>query len=280
MRPSCLRPDNIARVAIATAVFLIVGSAGAQTVPTSGLIGHWQGENNAFDSSGTANNGAFSGSYATGAVGSAFSITSSNYVSIPDHAAYDFSASDFSVGFWFNLNGQSTSNLLFFVGQDNGSGAQPKWFVTYNYNTAGKFDFDFYGPSISDNNLLSSSAALNASEWYQLTVTRSGSGTGAVATFYLNGTQIGSVNQTTADAFPNPTSALTLGFAEGSLGFNGGLLDEIVLYNRALTAGEAASLAGVPEPATGALLAGVTALALIAWRRRARVGRARPVTLA
>ena len=268
LRPGGFRPDNFARVAIATVVFLIVGSAGAQTVPTSGLIGYWRGDANANDSSTTANNGSFAGSYATGVVGSAFSITSSNYVSIPDHAAYDFSASDFSVGFWFNLNGQSTSNLLFFVGQDNGSGAQAKWFITYNYNTAGKFDFDFYGPSISDNNLLSNPAALNASQWYQLTVTRSGTGTGAVVTFYLGGAQIGSVNQTTADAFPDPTNPLTLGFAEGSLGFNGGLLDEVVLYNRALTAGEAASLAGIPEPATGAWFAGLTALALLAWRRR------------
>lgn len=270
-RPRFLRSDNLARVAITAAVFLIVGSAGAQTVPASGLIGHWQGENNAFDSSGTANNGSFSGSYVAGAVGSAFSITSGNYVTIPDHAAYDFSASDFSVGFWFNLNGQSTSNVIAFVGQDTGPANQAKWFVTYNYNTAGKFDFDFYGPGISDNNLLSNPVALNASQWYQLTVTRSGTGTGAVVTFYLGGTQIGSVNQTTSDAFPNPgpTIPLTLGFAEGSLGFNGGLLDEVVLYNRALTAGEAASLAGVPEPATGALLAGLAALAFFAWRRRA-----------
>jgi len=268
-RPRFPSPVNSARGAIAAAVFLIAGSLCAQTVPTNGLIGHWQGENNASDSSVTANNGSFAGSYATGAVGSAFSITGSNYVSIPDHAAYDFSAGDFSVGFWFNLNGQSTSNTICFLGQDNGPANQAKWFVTYNYNTAGKFDFDFYGPAISDNNFLSNPAALTSSGWYQLTVTRSGTGTGAVVTFYLGGTQIGSVNQTTSDAFPNPTNPFTLGFAEGALGFNGGLLDEIVLYNRALSAGEAAGLAGVPEPATGALLAGLGVLALAAWRRRA-----------
>jgi hypothetical protein len=76
----------------------------------------WTADNLASDSSPTANNGSYSGSYVTGISGAAFDLSSAK-VYIPDNPAYTFN-SDFSVGFWFNADGQSLgADGMTFLGQ-------------------------------------------------------------------------------------------------------------------------------------------------------------------
>jgi hypothetical protein len=255
-------------------MFALVVHLGAQTIPSDGLVGRWTGDNTPNDSSTTGNNGVWNGTatYVAGQTGNAFYFTnSSSYVGITDSTSYNFATSGgtnaFTVGFWFNFNGQSTtSTQATFVGQDNGSSTNDKWFLTYNYGstgTNGKFNLHFMNASGATNDwLASNSATLNSTSWYHLALTKSGSN----YTFYLNGTSIGSV--TSDVTFPNPTNPLTLGYAEPNIGFPGGYLDEVVLYNRALSAAEVAGLAAVPEPSTCAALAGLGALGFAAWRRR------------
>ena len=102
------------------------GGRFAQAQPlsnTNGLVGYWTGNGNAHDTSVNANNGAFSGSYATGSSGQAFNLTT-GYVSIPHISAYNFT-SGLSVGFWFyGVNPGDTNDA--FVGDDNGPDAQNK----------------------------------------------------------------------------------------------------------------------------------------------------------
>jgi hypothetical protein len=140
----------------------------------------------------------------------------------------------------------------------------PKWFVDYNYYNPSGFDFHLNGPSSA---FLHSSVAPLAAGWNQFTLAKDAS----VYSFYLNGVSIGS--QTFAGTFPDPASPFTLGYAEGGHDFSG-CLDEVVLYNRALTASEAQVLAGIepiPEPATMLLLgAGIACLAGAGRRGRRR----------
>src|SRR3954466_16167658 len=81
-------------------LLLLAGTLPAQVVPSSGLVGYWRGDGDATDSSITANNGTFAGSYVAGVNGNAFNLVTGS-VTIPDTGAYAF-AGDMSVGLWFN----------------------------------------------------------------------------------------------------------------------------------------------------------------------------------
>jgi hypothetical protein len=71
--------------------------------------------------------------------------------------------------------------------------------------------------------------ALN--QWYHLAVTRSGN----TFTIYVNGVAIGS--GTSTRVIPTPNAPLTMGEAEG-LGYMNGYLDEVSIYNQALSQGQ------------------------------------------
>ena len=206
----------------------------SETVPASGLVGYWAGDGNANDSSSSANNGSFAGTYGTGIVGQAFLVSTGTYVTISDIPAYGFST-EFSVGFWYYGNSSGV-----FLGQDNGSGAQNKWFVDYGYVNPGKFEIHLNGPTSTT---IASDAVTPASNsWHQFSLVKAG----ANYSFYFDGNAIGT--QSNPGTFPDPIAPVTIGFAEPAVGVFSGLIDEVVLYNRALSVSEVQQLASVPEP--------------------------------
>lgn len=213
------------------------------TMPANGLIGFWTGNNTAADSSPTANNGSFPGSYVPGRPGSgaAFNLAT-GIVTIPNNPAYDNFVNDpgWTVGFWFNTNGIAPNGGNdFFLGQDNGSGYQPKWFIDYGYTVFGpNQDFVWH---VNDYNterifLTSNAESPVPSGWNQLTVVTDN--VGRSVTFYLNGQSVGS------DSLPTyvleTTAPLLFGEAEGST-FTG-LMNDVAIYNRALSAQEVLTL--------------------------------------
>src|SRR5262245_48071547 len=113
---------------------------------STGLIGYWTADNNANDSSPTANNGSYSGSYVPGISGEAFDLSSAKMY-IPDNPAYTF-GSNFSVGFWFNAYGQSLGTYgMTVLRQDDGGRSQSKRFIHHGYHTPGAFEIHFNDPS-------------------------------------------------------------------------------------------------------------------------------------
>jgi len=230
-----MKPVQIAFAALA-ALLLAPLSLRSQTVPSSGLVGYWAGNGNANDSSTQGNNGSFAGPYVSGEAGQAFQVTPTTYFSAPDIPAYSFGTA-FSVGFWFfGTPGPSSG----FLGQDNGSGSNNKWLIDYNYAHANSFELHFNGTNgayFIPSNVVSSFT--NA--WHQLTMVRNN----ANYSFYLDGSSIGTTTNSSA-AFSDPTAPFTIGYEEPVLTYNGAI-DEVVLYNRALTAGEVQQLAA-PEP--------------------------------
>jgi hypothetical protein len=223
-----------------------IGASGQYSVPTNGLIGYWSGDGTAADSSPIGNNGTFGGQYAPGPTGGqAFNLGSSKVV-MPNNAAYNFTSyNGWSVGFWFNGNG-STVNYAngLFLGQDNGSGYKPKWFVDYG-STVYVGVNDWYNFHVNDYNqeriFVSSQDEPSPVGWNQLTVTINNTNNGTV-NFYLNGQFIGS---SAMGNYVLETSApLEFGVAEG-VTFNG-LMADVVIYNRVLTTNEVLQLATVP----------------------------------
>jgi hypothetical protein len=236
------RRFNRAHSALASCIALLFCQTTHAQIQSNGLIGYWQGDGNAEDSSSLHNNGSFTGSYdASAPFGQVFNLATAHVV-IPAISQYHFTNyPGWSVGFWFNTNGVNYSQMTF-LGQDDGPGYQPKWFIDYGYTVySSNTDFVWH---VNDYNqerifLTSNSVSPLPSGWNQVTVTINAQD----VTFYLDGLNIGAV--ATPSYVLNTTSPLEFGYLESGLGYSG-LMADVVLYDRVLSSGEVKDLAQLP----------------------------------
>ena len=155
-----------------------------------------------------------------------------DYIGVGDSDHWAFGSNDFTIELWadFTSPGGGTTGhpSHIFIGNDEGSGSQNKWFFALG---GGFLNFHLNSPTIGPKFFPLVPFSPNVNQWYHLAVTRNGS----TFTIFINGIPAGSEINT--DVIPNPNAPLTIGQAE-SLGFMNGLLDEVTIYNRALTHGE------------------------------------------
>lgn len=149
-------------------------------------------------------------------------------LSVPDNQLLSFTNNVFSIALLAKI--RSTGHL---VAKDMGGGEQPKWiFACEKY----KLRFHINGPTSSGslNTWIEaeSSNALDDNKWHSLCYTRDQIN----HKFYIDGKLVGATNNTTPMA-TNNVAALTIGCAESS-GFMDADLDEVRLYNKALSSGE------------------------------------------
>lgn len=229
-------------------------------------IAIFSGDGNANDSSGYHNNGTFAGNYTDHAFNLATGSFSANAIPAYNLGQY----SGFTVGFWFNYNSTtpSSSNGTF-LGQDQGPGELPKFFIDYNYPSYSTFVFHVnnYGsnPRVF---LTSNELSAPGTGWHQLIVTRNPSS----VSFYLDGHGVGSAAY--SGIVPNVAAPLTAGVVEPCCGFHG-LLSNIVIDSTAWSPTQVKAsfdlgrVSPVPEASTAAMwLIGVAALAITFARRR------------
>ena len=206
-------------------------------------------EGNALDATSNGNHGAVTGSvaYTTGRVGSAFSFngTSGNYVRIPNSA--NLQSSLLTVEYWIYFNSaQNSINVT----KRSASGAGDAWQVGIAYaggnfilqfvgSTSGGL-FDWYSPALSS----------PVGAWTHVAATYDGTTVRGYVNGVLQLTQAVTLNLSTRNAdiyvgaTANGTSALD------------GKVDELAIYNRALSATEvqaiyqvgAAGKGGTPAP--------------------------------
>lgn len=208
----------------------------------AGLLAHFTADGTANDRAGghagTLVNGA---GFGPGVAGEAFSFNGFNqYVVSDEDPAWAFGMEPFTVSVWVNFDvvksGAPGALPNVFVGQDDGSGELMKWV----FFTSGQGDVSFH---INGTAFIFMSAPGQffpaPGEWHHYVVTR----LGQAFTFYVDGNSLGSVEY---DVFvPNASYPLTIGQAEG-LGFLDGRIDDVQIYNEALTPAEVAFLAQNP----------------------------------
>jgi hypothetical protein len=197
-----------------------------RTVPAavalpSNAVSWWTANNTAADSVGS-NNGTLNGgvTYGQGEVGSAFSFNTTDYVSA-NTTGLPTGSSDRTLEMWVKANSFPSSGEAYFAGYGNfGTTNQ-----TYHLGTTGSQLFwsqwgtGIGGPSLTPN------------VWYHVAVTNVGDS----ATLYLNGVAVGTA--TVPIATP-AGSSFYIGRIPGSLGDTrqlNGEVDEVSVYNRALT---------------------------------------------
>lgn len=192
------------------------------------LIAWWAGDGNANDRSGNHDGVLINGVLTVaGKVGQTLSFDGINdFVQVPDSPVWAFGTREFTIELWANFAANAGTRVL--VASDTGSGVQNKWIF---WVESGLLRFYIVSTTDGDANIGTASFSPALGQWYHLALTRAGSD----YIFYLDGSAV-SINSDTRPV-PDANAPLTIGQAENNFYF-GGLIDEVAIYNRALTGDE------------------------------------------
>jgi chitodextrinase len=202
------------------------------------------------DASGNGNNGTISGATwtASGKYGKALSFNGGSMVTIPDAASLHLSSA-MTLEAWVNPTATDSSwRDVIYKGNDN-------YFLEgTSLNGSAPDVGGTFGGAGAD---VAGSSALAANTWSYL----AGTYDGATLRLYVNGTQVAS--QARTGAIATSTNPLTIGGDPIFGQWFSGLIDEVRVYNAALTASQIQSdmLVGGNYPSTPGALAATTASA-------------------
>lgn len=202
-----------------------------------GLVSWWSGENSPIDAWGSNNGTAFSFQYANGKVGRAFV---NPLVAVEDAASLRVTNA-LTIEAWVNPSAVSSARVILAKHEYPGTqpnGVQSAYLLGLTNNGALFFVLTPNG-SVRTNSTLVTTNLLPLNLWSHVAATYDG----FVMRLYLNGTQIGQRNHTNG-IFPGSAPLGIGGFPLGTSSpwqFSG-LMDEVTLYNRALSATEIQSI--------------------------------------
>jgi hypothetical protein len=189
--------------------------------PAPNMVSWWRSENNALDmiggNNGTLQNGA---GFAVGEVGQAFNLDGiDDYVAVPYAANLDFGPmTPLSVDFWaLQTSAASTQHM---IGERLGCfPGNLTWQVSED--ATGGLTFGTVG------NFVTTGSSLQLNTWTHV----AGTFDGATLRIYVNGTLAGTLTGTLG---PNINAPLSIGTAGTCQSF-GGKIDEVEIFNRALS---------------------------------------------
>ncbi|MGO9587745.1 MAG: protein kinase domain-containing protein [Limisphaerales bacterium] len=211
-------------------------------LPRQGLVALWPGEGNGNDVMGTNNGVAQTIAYTDGVVGQAFVLngSGSSYIRIPARPSLDVGQSNgFTLELWCNpATTNFSSNPMTLVEWNNNSGALTGIGCHLEFYNGGVILGDIVDPTTGKDYFVQSPGGdVVPNTWQHVAMTYDKT-TGVLA-LYRNGVMLTNRNVGSW----TPSTAFDLYFGIRKAGVFApipyqGLLDEISLYNRALTAGE------------------------------------------
>lgn len=219
----------------------VVGTG--SSIPSNGLVGYYRFEQNANDSSGSSNNGSLSASgagYSTNSAEGAYSVQldgSSGRVVVPDSSSLQLTG-NLTLATYVKANSFSNSPNL--VAKSYNSNYR---LVTYLSSGTAYLKL-VLASSSSSTALFYGSQPLPVGAWTHVAAVVSISGSTATAQFYVNGVADTPKYNTMSSIYAAP-GVLALG-ARADTAYTDNLngeLDQVTIYNRALSAAEILQLA-------------------------------------
>jgi hypothetical protein len=214
------------------------------TPPADNLVGWWRAEDDALDATGNNHGTLLKGLFfAPGRVGRALSFTAANQeLLVPPSASLDVgSAGAMTIEGW--INPADAVNQYPIAEWGDGASAGTHFWINVSFGGVGGPGSLYAAPHFGDASYFASApGVVQPNVWQHVAFTYDDAG--GVARLYLNGTQVASKN--VGMVALQTSLPLNLGHRVGGPSFRG-LMDEMALYNRALTSNEirAVYLAGI-----------------------------------
>lgn len=210
----------------------------------SGLKGYWKLDGNSTDSKSTNNGTDTAITYGTqyGAFGQGASFngsTSKIYLSSVTPDPYNFiqNTLTFTISAWIKLNDLTARQAIF---ANSSTGANPGYLFmweTYGsgYGAKALRIATYYGGSAKIDCHSDDGATINDLNWHHVVVT--GGGAGNYITFYVDGVKKTTTYQTSYNGLGSGNSTLlpSIGAETSGFGFINGNMDDISVFNRALS---------------------------------------------
>ena len=267
-----MRMKNKLLAGVATGLFMLgmVGVANAATIYDTttnfsivdGLIAHWAFNGNANDVTGNGHNGTVNGAGLTtdrfGNANSAYSFDGNDYIAAADSADFTLGSNPFTIAAWSKISAFSSDGGYYFMGHDEGPGNTDKW-IFFQGNSGIKFITSPTGwVSLGTYNF-------QVDDWHHLVVRRDGN----LLTAFVDGVPIG--DSVFSSTIPNPSASFLIGDAESQHSGRNyrGAIDDVRIYDRALSSTEIQALAAVPIPAgIWLFLSGILSVIAISKRKK------------
>ena len=204
----------------------------------NGLVAYYPFCGNANDDSGNGNNGTVNGATLTtdrfGSVNSAYSFNgTSNFIKVLDNDLLDLTQ-NLTLSAWISPNSVVNEQAIFGKGKIS---SQTGYSLLHNVLTPKKTGISIQNQPIPVSEAHINSSTLNLNTWYQLVGTYNGS----ELKLYLNGILVNTVS-TSLQLMPNSLTDLFIGCELSGFRFFSGKIDDIGIWNRALTQQEITQL--------------------------------------
>ena len=212
-------------------------------LPTAGLAGHWTFDDAGGDSVACTVSGVSPGKLVgakrtAGKVGSAVEVAANKYVDLGDVANFD-SGDAFSYGAWINVRPGNRGSAV--ISRMNDGNAHRGWDL---YLAGDRVIAHVINTWPSSALKVETQDKLKTNQWQHVLVTYDGSAKAAGIAIYINGKKSKlTVRNNNLSGTTKSSVSLKIGRRTPGSPFNG-LVDEVRIYNRQLTAAEASSLAG------------------------------------
>lgn len=205
-------------------------------IPTNGLVANYPFNGNANDESGNGNNGTVNGATLTedrfGNANSAYSFNG-DYIKIAQ--ANDFLFNDFTISAWFNYTASGGTTAI--IGNPANSANEDAWILAF---IAGQLQGYVYSGNYTN------TSPITPNRWHLATFVKNG----ATAQLYLNTMLLTNITVPSTITYNQPRG-LIIG-ADDDAGSDGnadnlffnGMIDDISIYNRALSYSEIQDLYG------------------------------------
>ena len=160
---------------------------------------------------------------------SAPDFVGTDWVAVPDDSVWDLGRDPFTIEMWVNLADTFSAfpHQQPLIGHTEGPGTTNKWIL---WIENGGLTFHVNGRQAPSFNPLGYDWRLAPGEWHHVAVTRDG----ASWRLFVDGTNV--KTNTDPRAIPGANADLTIGRAEDT--WFEGLLDEVAIYDRALSVAE------------------------------------------
>ena len=234
---------------------VLVGSSAWATL-TDGLVSHWKLDGNATDSAGGNNGTIYGATPATGQIDGALEFDGTNdYVNLGNPASLNFSGA-ITISAWIKpdvINGVNINRNIVAHGYQS-AGIDKE--VYLRIANDGQYEIGSYVQGGGTGRATYTIPSEDQGNWVHLV----GLYNGSTWLLYRNGTQVGSANNATGAIAVDENWAIGAR-GTGTERFFDGSIDDVRIYNRALSSEEVVQLYHIPEPAT-LLLFGLGGLAL------------------